>query len=668
MNNLKFLPFAGTAALMLLAACASIGRPEGGPRDITPPHYVSSNPSPGSLNFKGNKISIFFDENVQLDNPASKVAISPAQTQQPNMTANGKKVEIELKDSLLPNTTYTIDLADAVKDLNEGNILDGFAIDFSTGSEIDTLAISGIVLQARNLEPAQGMLVGVYSGNADSAIHTLPFERIARTNQLGQFTIRNLKPGEYQVFALTDNNRDLHWDRTEDVAFHGRLISPSIGIMEVSDTIAPDSVVSRNLTRYLPDNLLLTWFNEEYKAQYLQTYKRDKRNIIHIEMAALSDSLPELTIVTIGSQTNLRKPLLDVAVLERNATADTLDYWIYDRSIINSDTLLIETRYRRVDTLDNLVWQTDTLKFNMRSQKGKASVYKAKSLQEKIDSVRAKSDSVPIDTFALMQPETWLDLQLITESQHLNEPLLFTIDKPLDTIVENGLRLELCVDSVWSVVEPQPIIMRVDSFSRMHYKMDVNWISGGEYRLVVDSMAVVDIYGNYTKPDIMEFTAKKIEDYAAINFNISGAPDSVPAFVELLNGSDDPVRTKPVINGTVRFDYLVPGTYYARLFLDSNNDGQWTNGDMRLRRQPEDIYYFTKKLAMKKNWDRSESWDINALSIELQKPDDIKTNKPKPKAGEVPLKPDDESEEDYYDEFGSDSFGSNIYNNQQSRY
>lgn len=668
MNKLLYLPIAGIAALLLLAACASIGRPEGGPRDVTPPQYVSSNPSPGSLNFNGKKISIFFNENVQLDNPTSKVAISPAQIQQPLMTANGKRVDVELKDSILPNTTYTIDLADAVKDLNEGNILDGFAIDFSTGPDIDTLAISGIVLQARNLEPAQGMLVGVYTGNADSAIHTLPFERIARTNQLGQFTIRNLKPGEYQVFALTDNNRDLHWDRTEDVAFYSQLISPSIGSVEVLDTIAPDSVVSRVAPRYLPDNLLLSWFNEEYKAQYLQTYKRDKRNIIHLEMAAPSDSMPELTIVAVGSESNIRKPLLDVSVLERNANADTLDYWISDRSIINADTLLIETRYRRVDTLGSLVWQTDTLKFNMRSRKGKDAVYKPLTLQEKIDSVRAKSDTIPIDTFALMQPETWLDFQLNSQSQNLNEPLMFSIDRPLDKIVENGLRLEISIDSVWTNVEPQPVITRVDSFSTMNFKIDTEWISGGEYRLVVDSMAVVDIYGNYTKPALLEFMAKKIEDYSAVNFNISGVPDSIQAFVELLNGSDDPVRTMPVVNGSVRFDYLIPGTYYARLFLDLNGDEEWTNGDMRLRRQPEDIYYFSKKLAIKKNWDRTESWDINSLSVELQKPDDIKTNKPKPKAGEMPQMSDEETDEEYYDEFGGDSFGTNMYNNQQIRY
>ena len=128
---------------------------------------------------------------------------------------------------MLPNTTYTIDFADAIKDLNEGNVLDGLAIDFSTGDSIDTLCISGMVLEARNLEPAQGMLVGIYSNLSDTAITSLQLERIAKTNQLGQFTVRNLKPGQYQIFALNDVNRDYRWDRTEDVAFYDVAVSPA---------------------------------------------------------------------------------------------------------------------------------------------------------------------------------------------------------------------------------------------------------------------------------------------------------------------------------------------------------------------------------------------------------------------------------------------------------
>ncbi len=193
----------GVILIFILAACASIGRPSGGEYDYTPPVYVKSNPAIGSRNVAASRISIDFDENVQVEDVMTKVVVSPAQKSIPSITANGRRITVDIRDSLIPNTTYTIDFSDAIRDLNEGNVLDGFAIDFSTGDSIDSLRISGMVFEARTLEPAQGMLVGVYSNLSDTALRTLPMERIARTNQLGQFTIRGLRPGEYRILPST---------------------------------------------------------------------------------------------------------------------------------------------------------------------------------------------------------------------------------------------------------------------------------------------------------------------------------------------------------------------------------------------------------------------------------------------------------------------------------
>jgi hypothetical protein len=226
-------------------------------------------------------ITLTFDENVQISDASSKVVVSPAQKTMPSISAGGRHVNVELRDTLVANATYTIDFADAIKDLNEGNVLDGLAIDFSTGDEIDTLRISGMVLEARTLEPAQGMLVGVYSNPSDTAITTLQLERIAKTNQLGQFTVRGLKPGTYRIFALNDVNRDYRWDRSEDIAFYDTPIEPSVTPIELTDTFVsnegPDSLAVRSSFRYLPDDILLTWFNEGYASQYLRDNSRKER-------------------------------------------------------------------------------------------------------------------------------------------------------------------------------------------------------------------------------------------------------------------------------------------------------------------------------------------------------------------------------------------------------
>ncbi len=654
MNNLRLLP-PGAAVALLLAACASIGRPEGGPRDTEPPRYVRSNPMPGSLNVSQKKISVFFDENVQLEDPGSRIAISPVQKTNPRVSANGRRVDIELEDSLLPNTTYTIDLADAVKDLNEGNPLDGFAIDFSTGPEIDTLQISGMVLEARTLEPAQGMLVGVYDSDADSCITTTRFSRIARTNQFGQFTVRNLAPGNYQLFALNDLNRDFHWDRTEDVAFHSTLISPSVESTTFTDSLGNDSTS----VRLVPDNVLLTWFNEQYKAQYLKDYKRLERNVLYLQMAAPTDSLPRLSIVSIGSRHDLHIPLDSISVMTRNETADSLNFWLTDTAVIAADSLLVETTYRRVDSLDRIVWATDTLKFNFRSPRGKKP-QRELSLQEKIDSILATNDTVKVDTFALMQPTEWVDVSMGGSSQDLNKPAFFSTNRPIGDINFDGIRLEMKPDSLWVPLDPQPQISLADSLSMTRLTFDTKWIPGTAYRLVVDSMAIHDIYGVYNRPTNLEFKARKVDDYSTISFDISGIPDSVSAIVELLNGEDKPILSRQVEGATVVLDYILPATYYARLFFDTDSNGQWSNGRLLERVQPEDVYYFPKKLTLKKNWDRNESWDINAISPDLQKPQEIKKNKPKPKPGEQPeQKSDADDEDEDLDGFGTNHFNPN---------
>lgn len=646
-SRLHLLP-AAIAITLLATACASIGRPDGGPRDETPPRFIASSPTPGSINFNGNRITLTFDENVQLDNPSEKVVVSPPQIQMPSVMANGRHVTVTLKDSLVPEMTYTIDFSDGVKDLNEGNVLEGLAVDFSTGAEIDTLRISGMVFEARNLEPAQGMFVGVYtvtdSLDADTAITSRPFERIARTNQYGQFTIRNLKPGEYRVYALNDLNRDYHWDRSEDVAFLDFTVSPTASMMMVTDTLVgeydADSLVSHAATRYLPDDLLLTWFNEGYQAQYLKEYKRPERNKIHIETAAPSDSLPRLTIVGLGSKST-RIPLDSVALLQRNERADSMTWWLRDTSLILTDSIYIETTYRRVDSLDNIVWGTDTLKFFNKRLRGKkaeeeAAKLRVRTLQQKIDSVHAISDTLAIDTFKLSQPDSWLDFRSVTSGmQELHKPLYFEASEPVSFIDSAAVRLEFMPDSVWLPVKGLFTgLLPADTLSATRFMVDYKWVPETKYRLTVDSMAIHGIYPVYNKPVALEFTTKSLEDYSTIIFSISGV-DTIPAIVELLGGSDTPVATSTVgPDGKCVFTYIAPGTYYARLFFDADHNGEYTTGNLKKALQPEETYYFPKKLTLKKNWDLEQSWNINELAIDLQKPLDIKKNKPKEKPGD----------------------------------
>lgn len=645
-------------AATLLAACASIGRPEGGPRDKLPPVFVKSNPAPGSVNFNGKRITITFDENVSLEKVSDKVVVSPAQKSMPQISAQGKNITVELRDTMQPGTTYTIDFSDAIRDLNESNVLDGFAIDFSTGDSIDSMQISGMVFQASNLEPAQSMLVGVHSNLSDTALTKVKFERIAKTNSYGQFTIRNLKPGKYRIYAVNDVNRDYMWDRSEDIAFCDTTISPYTTTTVVTDSLkaadGADSIVQRTETLFLPNDILLTWFNEGYKAQYLKDYKRPERHKLAFEFGAPSDSLPEITLLNAKDRPGLkaeRWSRLDAAL-----TGDTLQYWITDTTVSAMDTLLLATRYLRTDTLDRLTWTVDTLRLTFRDPKKKKEEKKKKNDEE--------NDSIDIPEIEFLSFNTTSGT-----SHHVYAPLSFTASEPIDTINPDGVRLEVLRDTVWTPTDMPPITP-ARHHPLLNFSATREWEPGTKYRLTIDSAAIIGAYGLWNKKIVHEFTVRKLEDYSALFFKISGITSGAAA--ELLNSSDAPVRTAPVENGEAAFLYLDPGTYYARLYIDANGNGKYDTGNVAAGIQPEEVYYYPRKLSLKKNWDVEQSWNIYELPIDQQKPDDIKKNKPEKRRdwdeeenkNKNKKHGDDDEDDEYYDDngFGTSGYGNSGFN------
>lgn len=650
---MRFSLMGGVA--LLTAACASIGRPEGGPRDVTPPVYVRSNPAPGATQVDRSRVDIFFNENIQLEDISNKLVISPAQKQNPSISSNGKRVSVELRDSLQPNTTYTLDFSDAIRDLNEGNILDGYALDFSTGETIDTLKVSGMVFEARTLEPAQGMVVGVYSNLSDTAIHTLPLERVAKTNQYGQFTIRGLRPGTYSIFAIEDRNRDWHWDRSENVAFGNFTVTPSVEQVTVTDTLASstgeDSIIMRQAWHYLPDDVLLTWFNENYRPQYLRDYERTDRQRVTLKFGAESDSIPDITVIN-GPRQGMK--LADLSVIETRAGLDSLVYWLRDTAVVNQDSLLVEARYLKTDSLDQLALTTDTLKLFVRGIK------------------RNKKEKKKEETDTVAPPVPLLDIKSTTSgAQELNRPLVLEFGAPVETIDSTMWRLEMAVDTLWHPVTG--LRLEQDSAMLRRYNLAVPWTPGERYRLTVDSLAVTSIYGVWNKDYKHEFRAKTPEDYGNITFDISDlsqAGDSVKLMVELLDQQDKPVDALPLQpDGSVTFTYLNPATYYARAYIDRNANGKWDTGNLRDSIQPEDVFYYPKKLTLRKNWDIAQEWSLFGLPVDEQKPYDIKKNKPKDRDrnSQQTDTDDEEYEEDGFGGFDSQgSWGNGSqYNNAQ---
>lgn len=638
MNNSKSLYYIFIIiAAAVMYSCANIGNPSGGPIDKTPPIFMRSNPTPNAVNVKDRKIEIFFDEIVTLKDPSTKIIVSPAQTEMPRMSALGRKVTVELVDSLLPNTTYTIDFSNSIQDNNEGNAIDNFAFAFSTGSVIDSMRVSGYVLDSRTLEPMQSVVVGLQSNLADSAFHKEKLQRVALTNDRGQFTIRNVSPGSYHIFALKDLDRDYKFGNpTEDIAFLDSIIVPSIGSREAADTVYNDlneidTIMRATRPAYFPNDILLSMFNEDRKSQYLANNLRVDSTRISLTFAAASDTLPSLSIVG-------RNDVPDQwYTLERSQTNDTLTYWIRPPHLVSADTLMVATTYLRTDTASNLSWGTDTLKFTFQRQKAK----KKKKNEE--------TDSLEQIRFMELHP-------LANGTQEVYAPLLLQTGTPIERYSREAFHLQrkLQNDTTFYPAEIKSIALRDSTLNRRDLMLKVDWGPGAAYTLAVDSLAMTDIYGLQTKPLKVDFNVRKMEEYGNIVFNIPAVRDS--AIVELLDGTEKIVLRAPVKSHRAELLNLLPGKYYARLFIDRNGNGKYDTGNYDMHLQPEETVYYPGAINLKKNWDVEQTWDIYATPIDKQKPEAIKKNKPERKKWEkvnTEKTETDEDEENGFSDFSN---------------
>lgn len=607
-------------AIIILYSCASIGRLEGGDYDETPPRFIASSPLPGALHNTKKKLSIEFDEYIKLEKPGEKIIFSPPQSQQPEVKASSKKVIIELRDTLKANTTYTIDFGDAIQDNNEGNPLEAFTFTFSTGDRLDTMAISGTLLNAYNLEPVKGMLVGLHSNTADSAFKTLPFERVGRTDSRGRFSIRGVAPGSYRIYGLMDSDQNFAFNQpAEMIAFNDSLVIPTSEPRQRQDTtwldsLTVDTIIERTYTHFLPDDILLRCFKEKYFSQRLARSERPTPKEFSLYFTAPADTLPLIQGLNFDAQ--------DAFVIEQaTGRNDTLHYWIKDSLIYKIDTLKMSLSYLYTDTLNQLVPRTDTLKLVSKLRpKTEKELEKERKEKEKELERRKKRGEEP-------KPETeFLKVDVYSpSSMDIYDYITLTFNEPLRSIDAGMLHLRQKVDTLWKEMEFE--LVR-DSLDHKIYNIypQADWEFENSYTFEMDSTACVGLYGLWTDKIRKEFKIKKQEDYGAIFFNINGIEGS--SFVELLDAQDKVLRSVPLENGKADFYFLNPGKYGARLIHDRNGNGVWDTGNFAEKIQPEEVYYYWQLIELKANFELTQTWDIHDRPLDKQKPNEMKKQKP----------------------------------------
>lgn len=621
-------------ALTLFASCARMGNPDGGWFDETPPKVIGASPADKGVNVKSRNVKINFDEYVKIDNATENVIVSPPQLTTPEIKAAGKSIDVKLLDSLKANTTYTIDFSDAISDNNEGNPLGNYTYSFSTGAEIDTMEVSGYVLSADNLEPVKGILVGLYSNQADSAFQKLPMLRVSRTDSRGHFIIKGVKNGTYRVYALQDVDGNYMFNqKSEKLAFLHNPITTSLKPDVRQDTLWTDSLHIADIKRhdyihFLPDNVTLSAFTELQTDRYLLSVTRKEANHFVANFSYGNSELPKIK----GLNFNEKNAFIVIPNVKR----DTISYWLRDSALVNQDTLRMEINYLKTDSLGKLVAQRDTMEvlskqpFEKRMKAAQKELEKWQKAQEK-----AKKKG---DPYQAVKPKESIRLNVNAPTElDPDKNIPISVDAPLEKVDTSKIHLYTKIDTLWYKAKYsfRPLahrdvngkLVRSDSLKYgMDYELVGEWRPGQEYSLEMDSTAFVDIYGNVSGKNKHGFKVKSDDEYSTLTISLLGM-DGKHCILQLLDKSDNVMKELSAENGQAEFFYLAAGDYYLRMFEDRNNNGIWDTGDFTTGTQPEEVYYYPSKIECKAKWDVRESWNPTEKPLYLQKPREITKQK-----------------------------------------
>jgi hypothetical protein len=594
-------------ALLYAAACAKVSAPTGGMRDRTPPVVTESQPENGARNFRGSRIDIGFDEFVVLDNINEKFMVSPPMKEKPRIYTRGKTVRIEYKDQLRDSTTYTFYFLDAIRDLNENNILDNYRFAFSTGPVIDSLSVTGNVYNALNLEVPEKTSVMLYRDISDSAVIKQIPDYISRVDQTGYFRIDNVRGGRYRLYSLTDDDNSKTWNRVEEAfGFIDSVITVSPEknyIPPVKDTTKTEVAQNRKIRQSeaassaaarlaaraeLPEqtgDYRLIHFNAVKKTRYLAASPRPSMYKLTYILSVPPDTLDFGFSITDVSE--------DQYFIERSRAGDTINVWLTDSSVYSRPIITTIVNYPFTDSLGLDTYKEDTIQMRFLQPRAARNVKRATPKLNIRSSV----------TGGIMKP---------------GQQLFFTAETPLREPDTSRIRLYEVVEKTNNRI---PFRFERDTSGLSKFSLDARLREGSQYLLITDSEAFSNIYDETNDSTAMRLTVRETKSYSSLILNIQNCQSK--CIIQLLDRTEKLLAQKKVEgDGRVVFDLLDKGTYRVRAIHDINGDGEWTTGDFLAGRQPEPVSYMPKELEILEGWEAKEEWDVGVTN---QKPRVLRT-------------------------------------------
>lgn len=618
------MPFRNIILLLIVLVCwdcAQQGSPTGGPRDEDPPVVLECEPLNYSTRFEANKIQITFDEFIVLENVNQELIVSPPMEEKPEVKLRKKTIIIQFEEELKDSTTYTFNFGSSIKDLHESNKLLNYEYVFSTGDVLDSLSVKGTLKYAHDLsDPEEPFSIMLYDDLRDSVPLTDIPLYVGKSDDSGVFSVNNLRPDTFKVFALKDGNNNFLFDLpTEEIGFLDtslivnaefarQLLELSAdSVLELSDTVAmevdlkevpgglypegSDTIgLELDSTNISNDSILdagpdfnsiyidLLLFTEESEIQYITDYSREDPRKIELMFARpLTDTFEYRFL---GSY-----PEDSIGVLEYfTADRDSLTLWIRDSVHYKRDTLLTNIIFTVKDTSFQYVSQPDTLIFT----------YREKSQKKKNE----ESDEVEK-----------LDVSTIRSNgqQNLNRNLAIDINMPLDRINDSLISFYHIPDTVEI---PEPFDWFADSTVLTRGWIKADWKSAEKYRMVLLPGAISSIYPIEHDTIDVSFRTRDIEEYGQILLNLENVNNRV--IIQLLSKDKIIRQLETDTPGEYTISYLLPQEYRIKCIHDLNENGKWDTGNYLKKLQPEPLEFLPVEIKVRANWDHD-------VTMKLQK-------------------------------------------------
>lgn len=614
-RNRHIVALRAAVALLFLPAffsrCASMMTPTGGPRDSLPPVIVAMTPDNFSTNrplLNHEKIYIEFNEFVQLKDQQKEFFTSPAMKKKPTVSIRGRGIVIQLRDTLLPNTTYALNFGSAVRDNNEGNPLYSMRYVFSTGPEIDSMIVSGYTADSYKADSVSKSFIWFFPADSvenvpeyDSTVFKYKPAVIARAENNGIFIAQNLKPIPYRIYAVEDKNDNQMYDPGSD----------QIGFLEGTYNPAelPDFAVWYDSVRMYvsaePQLYLRMFTDAVFRRQVLSESERPLQHKAMLYFAAARPQIEQLRFDSIPAE----RVIVDPQTVGR----DTIALWFNVPAAELPDTIKGEITYLKHDSLNVLQPVTEELKLAWR----KIETKEEERERERLERERRKAEEAGEEWVEPEKENPFAYKMPLSGDVNPENDLTIDFDYPLVRVDSASLLLTLTHED--QSIEDVPVHMVRDTAQLRRWYFRALWQTGGQYTLTIPEGAITDVAGLSNDSIVGKYTVLNPEKFATVKVHVKGRDDGSKYIVQLLDENNSMKQERrDVATGDIQFNFVPAGNIKFRIIEDRNGNGKWDTGNVVERRQPERAEMYANEqgedtFATKANWEIEFSMDMNRI-------------------------------------------------------